>query len=50
MSEVRNVSRRVAVAVAEEAIAEGLAEPGVDIEAAIDEAMWFPEYLPYRPA
>jgi malate dehydrogenase (oxaloacetate-decarboxylating) len=50
MSEVRNVSRRVAVAVAEEAIAEGLAEPGVDIEAAVDEAMWFPEYLPYRPA
>jgi malate dehydrogenase (oxaloacetate-decarboxylating) len=50
MSEVRNVSRRVAVAVAEEAIAEGLAEPGVDIEAAVAEAMWFPEYLPYRPA
>ena len=50
MSEVRNVSRRVAVAVAEEAIAEGLAEPAVDIEAAVAEAMWFPEYLPYRPA
>lgn len=49
MSEVRNVSRRVAVAVAEEAIAEGLADPGVDVEAAVDEAMWFPEYLPYRP-
>jgi malate dehydrogenase (oxaloacetate-decarboxylating) len=49
MSEVRNVSRRVAVAVAEEAIAEGLAHPDVDIETAVDEAMWFPEYLPYRP-
>lgn len=50
MSEVRNVSRRVAVAVAREAIAEGLADPDVDVEAAVDEAMWFPEYLPYRPA
>ncbi len=50
MSEVRNVSRRVAVAVAGQAVAEGVADPVADIEAAIADAMWYPEYLPYRPA
>ncbi len=50
MSEARNVSVRVAVAVAEQAIAEGLADPVADVEAAVAAAMWYPEYLPYRPA
>ena len=50
MSAVREVSRLVAVAVAEEAVAEGVADPVADIEAAVDDAMWYPEYLPYRPA
>jgi len=50
MSEVRNVSLRVAVAVAEQAIEEGLADPVPDVEAAVAGAMWHPEYLPYRPA
>jgi malate dehydrogenase (oxaloacetate-decarboxylating) len=50
MSAVRDVSRRVAVAVAEQAVAEGVADPGADLEAAVAEAMWYPEYLPYRPA
>lgn len=50
MSEVRNVSVRVAVATAEQAVAEGLAEPVPDLEAAVAAAMWYPEYLPYRPA
>jgi malate dehydrogenase (oxaloacetate-decarboxylating) len=47
---VRATSRAVAVAVATEAIAEGVAEPVDDLEARIDADMWFPEYLPYRPA
>ncbi|HSQ36418.1 MAG TPA: NAD-dependent malic enzyme [Acidimicrobiia bacterium] len=50
MSAVREVSRRVAVAVAEQAVADGVADPVADIEAAIAAAMWYPEYLPYRPA
>jgi malate dehydrogenase (oxaloacetate-decarboxylating) len=47
---VREVSRAVAIAVAKEAIAEGLAETLDDVEAAIDAEMWEPEYLTYRPA
>lgn len=50
MNDVREVSRRVAVAAAREAIAEGWAEEIEDVEAAVDRAMWFPDYLPYRPA
>jgi len=50
MSAVREVSRLVAVAVAEQAVADGVADPVADIEAAIAAAMWYPEYLPYRPA
>ena len=50
ISEVRSVSRAVAIAVAQEAIEEGVAEPIDDLEAAIDAEMWVPEYLPYRSA
>jgi malate dehydrogenase (oxaloacetate-decarboxylating) len=50
ISEVRSVSRRVAVAVAEAAISSGVADGMDDLEAAIDEAMWEPVYIPYRPA
>ncbi len=50
ISSVREVSRAVAVAVAREAIAEGLADEPDDLEGAIDAAMWMPAYLPYRPA
>jgi len=46
---VRATSQAVAVAVAAQAIEEGLAEPVDDLEAVIDADMWFPEYLPYRP-
>ena len=48
ISDVRSVSRAVAIAVAREAIEEGVADPLDDLEAAIDAEMWVPEYLPRR--
>lgn len=53
LSEVRNVSRDIAIAVAEEAIREGLTSYGhdlnrVEIEEIIDDYIWEPVYLPYR--
>jgi malic enzyme len=50
IDEVRGISRKVAHAVAEQAVAEGAARPCVDIEGVIDQMMWNPTYLPYRPA
>ncbi len=50
MDDVRAVSRAVAIAVAQEAIDEGVADPVDSLEEAIDDVMWTPEYLPYRPA
>ena len=50
ITEVREVSRRVAHAVALQAVADGVADPMVDVEALISQAMWYPAYLPYRPA
>lgn len=54
ISEVRNVSRDVAIAVAERAIAEGVAPEdgpqGDELAALVDRSMWYPEYLPYRPS
>ena len=50
INDVRTVSRRIAIAVAEEAIAEGVADPIDQLERAIDAEMWMPEYLPYRSA
>ena len=50
ITDVREVSRQVAIAVAREAIEEGVAEPVDDLEQAIDAEMWTPEYLPYRSA
>ncbi len=50
VAHVRTVSRRVAHAVAEQAVIDGVAEPTVDIEGVIARAMWEPAYLPYRPA
>ncbi len=49
---LRAVTRAIAVAVAREAIEAGLAgvEPGPDVEALIDGAMWWPAYVPYTPA
>jgi malic enzyme len=50
ISRVREISHRVAHAVAEQAIAEGVAREIVDVEADIGQTMWRPVYLPYRPA
>ncbi len=43
------ISREVALAVATEAVASGVAgvRPGTDLAAAVDEAMWSPAYVPY---
>jgi malate dehydrogenase (oxaloacetate-decarboxylating) len=49
ISDVRSTALAVAKAVAKQAIADGLAEPVPDVDALIEEDMWFPEYLPYRP-
>jgi malate dehydrogenase (oxaloacetate-decarboxylating) len=48
--DLRKISFQVAVAVAKQARAEGLAHPGSDddIAAAIDAKMWNPVYAPYR--
>jgi malic enzyme len=47
---VREVSLAVAHAVIEAAVDEGLAEPLLDVDAAVERASWTPQYHPYRPA
>ena len=49
---LRPVTRAVALAVAETAVAAGLAgiPDGTDLDAEIDAAMWWPDYVPYEPA
>jgi malate dehydrogenase (oxaloacetate-decarboxylating) len=44
-----DISRVVAVAVARQAVAGGVAgiDERVDIESIMDEAMWTPQYVPY---
>lgn len=49
VSELRSVSRAVALAVARAALA-GAAPPAQDLAAAVDAAMWYPEYVRYVPA
>lgn len=49
IEELRPVARRVGIAVAMEAIEEGVADPVDDIESTIDAHRWEPEYLPMRP-
>ncbi len=48
IDDVRGVSRAVAIAVARQAMSEGVAEAVDDLEARIDAEMWFPEYVPIR--
>jgi len=48
ITDVRDVSRAVAIAVARKAIEEGVAEAVQDLEEMIDAEMWTAEYLPYR--
>ena len=49
LSDIRSVSRMIAVAVAEQAQAEGLApaRSAEELEAAVTARMWEPEYRPY---
>lgn len=49
INDVRATSLAVARAVANQAMADGLAEPIAAIDQRIEEEMWYPEYLPYRP-
>jgi malate dehydrogenase (oxaloacetate-decarboxylating) len=52
VEDLRPVTRAVALAVAETAVAAGIAgiAPGADVAAAIDAAMWWPDYVQYEPA
>jgi malic enzyme len=52
VADLRRVSRAVALAVAREAVATGLAgiPASDDLEREIDRAMWWPAYVPYLPA
>ncbi len=52
VDDLRTVTRAVAIAVAHEAIDAGLARVALDtdVEALIDGAMWWPDYVPYEPA
>ncbi|MGH2402659.1 MAG: malic enzyme-like NAD(P)-binding protein, partial [Candidatus Limnocylindria bacterium] len=50
VSDLRSVSRSIAVAVAREAISSGLAASNDRLEADVDAAMWWPAYVPYRRA
>ncbi|MEO8570388.1 MAG: NAD-dependent malic enzyme [Chloroflexota bacterium] len=49
---LRSVTRQIAIAVAGEAVATGLAgiASDADIEAVVDAAIWSPAYVPYVPA
>jgi malic enzyme len=49
---LRTVTRAIAVAVASATREAGSAgvTPDVDLEAAVDAAMWWPDYVPYTPA
>jgi malic enzyme len=49
ITDVRSLSRRVALAVIAAAEKGGVSESLVNPEAAVDAAMWDPVYLPYRP-
>jgi malate dehydrogenase (oxaloacetate-decarboxylating) len=49
ITDVRDVSRSVAISVARKAIEEGVADKVDDLEAAIDGEMWTAEYLSYHP-
>jgi malate dehydrogenase (oxaloacetate-decarboxylating) len=51
-TDLRAVSRRIAIAVGLQAQAQGLAPVTgeADLTAAVDDAMWHPEYRPYVPA
>jgi malic enzyme len=50
ITEMRDVSIKVALAVIDAAVADGVAEPLIDPVATMNRIAWEPFYLPYRPA
>jgi malate dehydrogenase (oxaloacetate-decarboxylating) len=50
VSDLRRVTAGIAVAVIRQAQREGVGRELADPAAAVAEATWYPEYLPYRPA
>jgi malate dehydrogenase (oxaloacetate-decarboxylating) len=54
VGDLRAISRRIALAVGRESVAAGLSKTtdrvgaSFDTEAAVDAAMWWPDYVPYR--
>ncbi|MBI4871963.1 MAG: NAD-dependent malic enzyme [Candidatus Riflebacteria bacterium] len=50
VSRIREISRKVAVAVAKEAVSTGCADacPPEQVADRVENAMWYPDYLPYR--
>ena len=50
ITDMRDVSIKVALAVVDAAVADGVAEPLIDPVAAMNRIAWDPVYLPYRPA
>ncbi len=51
VSSLRRISRAIAVAVARVAMTSGVAglPEDADVERVVDEAAWWPAYVPYRP-
>ena len=52
VGDLRGVTRAIALDVAGEAVRAGVAgiSAGDDLEATVDGAMWWPDYVPYVPA
>ncbi|HET8778287.1 MAG TPA: oxaloacetate-decarboxylating malate dehydrogenase, partial [Candidatus Limnocylindria bacterium] len=50
IADLRPISRDITLAVAGEAMRSGLAAPNASLEADVDAAMWWPDYVPYVPA
>lgn len=52
LTQIRDVSKKVAIAVALQAVSEGLAKPMTEeaVIAAVEDTIWIPTYLPYERA
>ncbi|MEA5445096.1 NAD-dependent malic enzyme [Gammaproteobacteria bacterium AB-CW1] len=50
MKGLREITRHIALTVAQACVEDGLAEPAEELEAAVDSLMWKPEYPEYVPA
>jgi malic enzyme len=50
IADLRSISGDITLAVAREAMRSGVAAPNDALEADVDAAMWWPDYVPYVPA